>query len=395
MSSERREVENNIVNSNSAAASIACVGLGWFPQNPGGLDRYVYELTHHLAAAGDRISLYALGLPEAEPNSDVQLFNLGVPDSPLWKRLWLTRKNFLHSQASKLDAINLNFALYSLPILQILPKEVPVTFTFHGPWALESEREGESKLNVFLKQWLVEKTVYRRCDRFIVLSKAFGEILNQEYQVPWSKIHVIPGGVDLQRFQPNLTRQQARVELNWPQDRLILFTPRRLVNRMGLDKLLLALAQIKPKVPDFWLAIAGKGPLKASLSQQATNLGLQEHVRFLGFLPDDRLPVAYQAADLSIMPSQSLEGFGLTLLESLACGTPVLCTPIGGMPEILTQFSPNLIASSCDATAIAKSLEEVLSGQMPLPSRIECQQYAAQNFDWRRIALQVRQVLLA
>lgn len=394
MSAERRKVENNIVNSDSTSASIACVGLGWFPENPGGLDRYVYELTHHLAATGDRISLYALDLPETEANSNVQLLDLGAADSPLWKRLWLVRKNFLQ-QASKFDAINLNFALYSLPLLQSLPKIVPVTFTFHGPWALESEREGESKLGVFLKQWLVEKTVYRRCDRFIVLSKAFGEILHREYQVPRTKIHVIPGGVDLQRFQSNLTRQQARDRMNWPQDRLILFTPRRLVNRMGLDKLLLALAQIKPRIPDFWLAIAGKGPLKAALSQQAIDLGLQEHVKFLGFLPDCQLPIAYQAADLSIMPSQSLEGFGLTLLESLACGTPVMCTPVGGMPEILTQFSPNSIASACDATAIGNSLEELLSGQTPLPSRTQCQQFAAQNFDWHKIALQVRQVLLA
>jgi len=388
-------VENYIDNSATAAANIACVGLGWFPENPGGLDRYVYELTHHLALGGDHISLYALGLPEAEPNSSVELINLAAPDNPLWQRLWFTRRNFVNRQAVKLDAINLHFALYSLPILQTLPKKVPITFTFHGPWALESEKEGESKLGVFLKQWLVEKTVYHRCDRFIVLSKAFGKILHQEYQVPWSKIYVIPGGVDLKRFQLNLSRQQARAQLEWPEDRLILFSPRRLVNRMGLDKLLIALAQIKPRIPDVWLAIAGKGPLQAALAQQANDLGLKEHVRFLGFLPDQQLPIAYQAADLSIMPSQSLEGFGLTLVESLACGTPALCTPVGGMPDILTKFSPNLITSSCEAAAIAERLEALLTGQMPLPSRLACQQYAATHFDWHKITLQVRQVLLA
>jgi len=389
MISDRLPKQDNV----ATAARIACVGMGWFPHAPGGLDRYVYELTHHLAAAGDRVTLYGLGLPTVS-NSAVELVNLAAPDSPLWQRLWLTRYNFANRQLQKPDAVNLHFALYSLPLLDSFPKGVPITFTFHGPWALESAQEGSSQLSVLLKQHLVEKTVYHRCDRFIVLSRAFGNILHQTYQVPWNKINVIPGGVDLQRFQPNLSRQQARNHLNFPSDRLILFAPRRLVHRMGLDKLLLALAQIQPKIPDVWLAIAGKGPLQPVLEQQVVEMKLQEHVKFLGFLPDEQLPIAYQAADLCVMPSQSLEGFGLTVLESLACGTPVLCTPIGGMPEILAPFSPELIAATSEATAMARRLEELLTNPSSLPSRSACRQYVATHFDWQKIVLQVRQVLL-
>ncbi len=89
------------------------------------------------------------------------------------------------------------------------------------------------------------------------------------------------------------------------------------------------------------------------------------------------------------MPSQSLEGFGLTLVESLACGTPALCTPVGGMPEILTRFSPDLINSfSCEATAIAQRLEELPWGRYFQFSRAACQDYAATNFDWHKIAFQ-------
>ncbi|HEY9598248.1 MAG TPA: glycosyltransferase family 4 protein, partial [Cyanophyceae cyanobacterium] len=228
-----------------------------------------------------------------------------------------------------------------------------------------------------------------------VLSKAFGTILHQHYQIPWNKIHIIPGGVDTTRFQPNLSSQQAREQLNWPQDRIILFTPRRLVHRMGIDILLTALAKIKPKVPDVWLAVAGKGKLRDSLEQQATELGLNNHVKFLGYLPDEQLPVAYQAADLTVVPSQSLEGFGLIILESLACGTPVLCTPVGGMPEILEPFSPELITDSTNEDAIALKLEALLKGELAMPSRTACREYAVTNFNWPKIARQVRQVLLA
>jgi glycosyltransferase involved in cell wall biosynthesis len=388
-------VENYTENSATESANILCVGLGWFPKTPGGLDRYVYELTHQLAARGDRVELCGVGLPENLQNCPIKLTNLAEPSYRLWQRLWLMRRNFLRRQdAEKPDAINLNFALYSLPLMQVLPKGVPITFSFHGPWALECQQEGVGKVGVFFRDW-VERQVYPYCDRFIVLSKAFGQILHQEYHVPWSKIHVIPGGVDLTRFQSNLSRQQARTQLNWPQDRRILFTPRRLVHRVGLDKLLTAISMIKPQVPDVWLAIAGKGPLKASLEQQCQELGLDEHVKFLGFLPDEQLPVAYQAADLCVMPSQSLEGFGLAIVESLACGTPALCTPVGGMPEVLEPFSPELIAASAETTAIAQALEQLLTGEVPMPSRTACREYAAEHFDWQKMAQQVRQVLLA
>ena len=368
--------------------------MEWFPQTPGGLNRYVYELVLQLAASQDVIEFCGIDPPPTPVDSSILLTNLASGKSPLLQRLWSIRQQFSHRQLLQPDAINLHFALYGVPLLDALPRHIPVTFNFHGPWALESQWEGASKKSVLFKRW-VERSVYQRCDRFIVLSKAFGEILHQEYGISWEKIYVIPGGVDTQHFQPSLTRQQAREKLHWSPDRFILFTPRRLVHRMGLDKLLLALAQVKQAYPDVYLAIAGKGPLKADLEQQTKELELQNHVQFLGFLPDADLPIAYQAADLTIMPSQSLEGFGLVLVESLACGTPVVCTPVGGMPEVIGGFSPHLITQTSRADSIAQTLTDILAGQIALPTREACRDYAKQRFDWTAIAQQVRQVLLA
>jgi glycosyltransferase involved in cell wall biosynthesis len=380
---------------NFASASILTLGMGWFPETPGGLERYIYELTHQLAANQDDIELCGVGLPTTKINAPIKLTNLAQPDSAIWHRLWSIRSNFKKTRLGKPDAINLHFALYSFPILDLLPKGVPITFNFHGPWASESQEEVNNQmLSILLKRWLIEKTTYKRCDRFIVLSKAFGKILHQQYQIPWDKIHIIPGGVDINKFQANLSPQEARSKLGWPDSRQILFTSRRLVHRVGLDKLLQALAIIKPTIPDVWLAIAGRGHLQARLQQQTKELGLEENVKFLGFLPDEQLPLAYQAADLTIMPSQSFEGFGLAIIESLACGTPVLCTPVGGMPEILQPLSPDLITDSIEVPAIAEKLEQVLLGNILIPSREECRQYAADNFNWQKIAQEVRGVLL-
>lgn len=382
------------MNSMSKFAQIAVVGNYWFPNNPGGLDRYVYELVHNLVKLDANVDLFGIGLPSVSADLPFHTTNLAEPDSSTIKRLWSANKSFYRYFQSKPDAINLHFALYSLCSLPHLPKGVPVTCTFHGPWAQESDREGSNKLSILFKK-LIEQMVCHRCDRFIVLSKAFGEILHREYRLPWEQISIIPGGVDIQHFRPTLTRQQARGKLQWHRDRFIVFTPRRLVHRMGLDKLLLAIAQVKRTYPDVWLAIAGKGPLKADLEQQTKDLELEDHVKFLGFLPDEDLPIAYQAADLTIMPSQSLEGFGLVLVESLACGTPVVCTPVGGMPEVIGNFSPHLITQNSGVDSIAQTLTDILSGQITLPTRNACSDYAKQNFDWTAIAPQVREVLLA
>lgn len=377
-------------------ASILCLGTGWFPKTPGGLERYIYELTRRWAANEDKVEFCGVGIPEATEDFSMELNNLASPDSPIWKRLWSIRQNFRQTINSKPpDAVNLHFALYSFPILDLLPKEVPVTFNFHGPWASESKQEVmHRKLSNSLKYWLIERKTYDRCDRFIVLSKAFGNVLHQQYQIPWEKINIIPGGVDTNKFKVSFSKNEARNQLNWPQGRQIIFTSRRLVHRVGIDKLLTALAAIKPKMPDVWLAIAGRGPLENDLKQQVEELELRDRVKFLGFLPDEQLPVAYQAADISIMPSQSFEGFGLAILESLACGTPVICTPVGGMPEILEPFSPELITSSIDAKAIAEKLEQVLLNKVSVPSKEDCCQYASVNFNWDKIAEEVRSVIL-
>lgn len=388
-------MEGKDIQLSSASASILTLGTGWFPENPGGLERYIYELTHKLVASQDQVELCGVGLPTDAKNTRIKLTNLADPDSKISSRLWSIRDNFKKTRLGKPDAINLHFALYSFPILDILPKGVPVTFNFHGPWASESQEEVvNKKFSIWLKEKLIEQSTYNRCDRFIVLSKAFGQILHQKYQIPWQKIHIIPGGVDIDHFQNNLSRQEARIKLGWPTNRPILFTSRRLVHRMGIDKLLQAIAMIKTGIPDIWLAIAGRGHIQALLQQQAKELGLENNVQFLGFLPENDLPVAYQAADLTVMPSQSFEGFGLAIVESLACGTPVLCTPVGGMPEILEKFSPDLITETITVQSIADKLAQIMLGQLPLPSREECRNYTIKNYDWTNIAQQVRQVLL-
>jgi glycosyltransferase involved in cell wall biosynthesis len=112
-------------------------------------------------------------------------------------------------------------------------------------------------------------------------------------------------------------------------------------------------------------------------------------VKLAGFVPDANLPLAYRAADLSVVPSVALEGFGLVVLESLASGTPVLVTPVGGLPEVVNGLSKDLILDGSSANHLAQGLAARLSALDKLPSDAACQAYAKGNFDWPVIAKRV------
>jgi len=167
---------------------------------------------------------------------------------------------------------------------------------------------------------------------------------------------------------------------------------RRLVRRMGLEDLITAMLTVRERVPEILLLIAGKGPLAEALSARVQALGLKNSVRLLGFVSDEELPLAYRAADLTVVPTVALEGFGLIAVESLAAGTPVLVTPVGGLPEVVRDLSPGLVLSATGAGPLSEGLAQALTGGLTLPSAGACQAYARARYDWSVIAARVRGV---
>jgi glycosyltransferase involved in cell wall biosynthesis len=187
-------------------------------------------------------------------------------------------------------------------------------------------------------------------------------------------------------------RRRVRAELGWPPEAIVFFTARRLVNRVGLHELLRAAQLLRETQPNFVLKIAGKGPLAAELQERITALGLTTCVELLGFVKEDDLVRAYQAADVTLLPSQSLEGFGTIISESLACGTPVIVTPVGGMPEAIAPLSAELVTRSATPEDIAERMDAVLRGSLILPDHDVCRAYAVKHFAWPVVVQRVRAV---
>ncbi len=364
------------------------IGAEWLTVSAGGVSRYTEGLARGLSGLDTDQTWLAMGDGDvvAAPRASVR--SVASPSDPLRTRWRAIRGGW--RDAAEADVVTSHFALYGYPVRKQLQR-LPHVVHFHGPWAEESRAEGANRLAVQFKRW-IERSVYKTGNRCLTLSQAFADVLSEQYAIDPSLIRVVPGGVDADRFDPSESRDEARTRLGWATDRPIVLCVRRLVHRVGLEQLVAAMKPVVEACPDALLLIAGKGPLSQTIEELIKESGLGESVRLLGFVPDEDLPLAYRAADLTIVPSQSLEGFGLIIPESLAAGTPALVTPIGGMPEVVKGLSEGLILDGPAPRRLADGLIAALKDPRGLPDAESCREYARSRFDWPIVAERILSV---
>jgi glycosyltransferase involved in cell wall biosynthesis len=358
------------------------LGMGWFPHQAGGLNRYFQELFFALQAQGLAPQGVVLG-----PADEGQSGDLAIAASArelLPRRLWRYWKA-VHDAGADSDLVDAHFALYAAgPIFLGSVRRLPLVLHFHGPWADEGKSAGEGSSFRAASKRLLERRVYRRAREAIVLSAAFRRILVEQYGVqPW-RINVVPPGVDLDRFVPGNTAASRR-RLGVPDSSWVAVSVRRLVPRTGIDILVAAWAELARLREDVLLLVVGDGPARARLEQLSRDLGLDETVRFVGPVSDRDLTAYYQLADVCVVPSLALEGFGLVVLEALACGPPVIASDSGGLPEALAGLDSNLVVAAGDVYGLAQRLEAAAEGKPALPSRASCRHHA-ERFSWSEVA---------
>ncbi len=372
----------------------------------GGGERVLWEHAARLAKRGHEVRILSRS-PEEGPAGNVEQDGVGIRHFAVERRslLRFLRSSILEARRAAArelakggaDVLHLYQPLSGYGVLRSpAGRRIPSLYSFLSPAPLEyRSRRGTTSHHrggwagglamAFL--WLIEGACLRRATRIHVLSGFSAGQLRTLYRVPEDRIVQIPGAVDTERYRPAADRDAVREALGVPAGRPLLFTVRNLENRMGLDSLIRAMAALRCHVPDALLLIGGAGSLRADLEALATSLDLQAHVRFLGFIPEAQLPLYYQAADVFVLPTRELEGFGLVTVEALACGTPVLGTPVGATPEILRPLDPSLIFRDTSTEAIAEGLRDFLAGirQEPAaPQRLRqiCRRYAEAYYTW-------------
>jgi glycosyltransferase involved in cell wall biosynthesis len=358
---------------------ILQVGMEWPSTNPSGVNRYVHDLHVALRAQGADGRALVVG-PVRPATAGVQ--GVSRVDASLPARVAQVARAVRNTK-DWADVLDVHFPLYgALPALRA-PRGCAVVVHFHGPWGDEARlHDGAGALGVGVRVAL-QRRVLRRAQLVVVLSEAFRDLVVSSYGVPSARVRVIAPGVDHEWFGPGAGRAAARRALGLQGDAAVVFAARRLVPRIGLDVLLRAWAAGVP--PGGLLAIAGEGPEGVRLRGLVADLGVEASVRFLDRVSDEALREWYRAADVSVVPSLALEGFGLVVLESLACGTPVIASRVGGLPETLAALAPDLLVAPGDVGALAAALRGVFTGGAGTPTPEQCRAWAA-RYDWTTAA---------
>jgi glycosyltransferase involved in cell wall biosynthesis len=197
-----------------------------------------------------------------------------------------------------------------------------------------------------------------------------------------AKVITLRNGVDLQRFQPgDRTAARSQLGLTGP----TVLSVGNLLELKGHQLLIEALAEL----PGVTAVIAGEGPMRPALERLARELGLSDRVRLLGNLPQEELVACYNAADLLVLAS-SREGMPNVVLESLACGTPVVATAVGGIPELIDSDESGRLLTDRSAAAIARAVQALLASP-PDRSGVAAQ---GARFSWNPTIEGLRRLIL-
>jgi glycosyltransferase involved in cell wall biosynthesis len=365
--------------------TVVITMLQYHPDAPSGSARLAYDQAEYLAARGHQVWILTQDdtgvAPEYAFLNDIHVLRYPRPRLPTLD----PRRAHVHGGLIR-DLVERYFGdghvdlLHGHSILEYDAAQaffgggVRKCYSVHSPVYLEKRAESrDSGLADRIGLRLSGRLLHGRESRCVhgadvvtafsdysrgLIKEVYGDEIGQ-------RTEVIPGWVDMQRFNIVEDRSAAKRALGWPDDVPILFTLRRLVPRMGLDRLLKALHVVGLRGFEFRAVIAGEGRLRPVLEQMSRDLGLLGRVSFPGRISDDLLPLMYGAADVFVLPTAELECFGLIALESLACGRPVLATPVGAIPEVIGRFEPAWLAQDATADSLAEHLIRFLAGRLP------------------------------
>jgi len=367
---------------------IVQVAEAVWPEQVGGSKRLITDLGKALEQRGHHVSLFVRNNEPAGRMDTIE----GMPVF----RYPVSRKGFLRSVFSEIwgayttlgrlcrvQQCDVVLAHHTVPGLGAALAERSRGFrlyTFlHIPACLEFGVEHEHLLSKgphyrgavrlygrFLR-W-AQGVTCRKSEHVLCLSEFVKGLGQREFGLPEELLVKVPFGLDLDRFSPKPGSESFCRELDLPTQVNVLLTVRRLTPRMGIEKLLQAFKRVLSEGTEAVLLIAGEGPLKPVLEERIKKEGLQDRARLMGFVKEERLADLYRLSDLFIMPTAALEGFGVAAAEAMACGTPVLGTPVGAVPEMVSEMDPSLVCSGGDPESLARGILEALSNPERLVS---------------------------
>lgn len=273
----------------------------------------------------------------------------------------------------------------------VLPPTLPHTRTILQVHDLSFVRVPETaapRLKAYLDR--VVPASARRADHILADSQATKDDLQALYGITADKITVLHGGVD-SRFRPQPLEAQEAIRQKYHLDHLpFILSVGTVQPRKNYERLIEALADLRHAGHDIHLVIAGgRGWLDAPIYALVKSTGMEAFVHFIGFVEDDDLPALYSAATCFAYPSL-YEGFGLPVLEAMACHTPVLTSNVSSMPEAAGDAA--ILIDPFDTQAISHQLERIINETQLRETLIQKGTEHVKSFSWQKSAQKLKNV---
>lgn len=261
---------------------------------------------------------------------------------------------------------------------------IPHMVMFHTLGAVKNAISiGEKEPELRIK---TERRLVKNCHRIVAATEGEKEDLIRHYDASPEIISVIPCGVNLELFQP-MDKKAAKQQIGLNGRKTILFIG-RIEPLKGIDKLLIAMTYLKNKQNPRLLLVGGDENSRREmerLQRLSRELQIEDSVAFLGRLRQEELPCYYSAANVCVVPSY-YESFGLVALESLACGTPVVATKVGGIESIIRQGETGYVVMDNSPHRLARKIALLLSRPNNNAESVNLARSSVTRFSWAIIA---------
>ncbi len=334
----------------------------------GGASGFVENIVRSLTA---RVVIYGIGVNGTESCNPIQLADnvifIAVADYTHPSRVPMRlktlvgyiryRRRILRSGA---DLLYIHSPEIALPFL-VGRNRLPVVYHQHG-----SGNPMEKAKFVWARGPLF-RLLFDRMHRFIRRRAAWNIVIDRQCYCQAKqdgvagKTSLLMNAVNLDVFYPSSkSRQSFRARYGIPEDVCVILFSGRLEEIKRVDRIIGALRHLGGGGGHFRLFIAGDGSLRPTLESQAAREGLIAEVTFLGAIAHQQMPAYYNMADLLVLPSE-MEGTPMVLLEALACGTPVVATEVGGIPDIIRNYVNGFAIVDPDPAKLADVIRRITS----------------------------------
>jgi glycosyltransferase involved in cell wall biosynthesis len=362
---------------------ILIFSLAYYPKHVAGAEVAIKEITDrisHEEIVFDMVTLNSGGQSKFEKIGNINVHTILNGVGPLQK-LFYPFSAFLLAKKlaskNKYDATWAMMASYAGYAGYLFKRANPKT-----PFIL-SVQEGENFGRRILFGYLFKK-IFKNADLIQVISN-FLETWSRKMGAKCPVI-VVPNAVDFKYFSTHKNTQEEyalKQKLNKKPNDIFLITTSRLVKKNDVETIIESLKYLSEEVK---FLVLGTGRLENKLGEKVKELKLGDRVKFLGFIKNTDLPLYLHISDIFIRPSLS-EGFGISYVEAMAAGIPVIATPVGGIVDFLKDGETGLFCEVKNPKSIAQKVEKLIKDKESREFIVQnAKQMVKEKYDWNLIA---------